>query len=109
MAIFVLDAKLKVISQAQGSAYIEMGNTKVICSVYGPREVKKRDEFSMEGQLCCDFKFATFSCPQRRSHLSDNEEKELSQQLLNALSPAVCLVSQLKFLCYFHPKVHVPP
>ncbi|CAD5120168.1 DgyrCDS8744 [Dimorphilus gyrociliatus] len=84
-------AKLKVISQAQGSAYIEIGNTKVICSVYGPREVKKRDEFSMDGQLCCDFKFATFSCPQRRSHLSDNEEKELSQQLLNALSPAVCL------------------
>lgn len=31
--------KLNVISKAKGSAYIEMGNTKVIVSVFDPREI----------------------------------------------------------------------
>lgn len=31
--------KLNVISKAKGSAYIEMGNTKVIASVFDPREI----------------------------------------------------------------------
>jgi exosome complex component MTR3 len=42
-----------VISQAKGSAYIEQGNTKVVCGVYGPREIPKRSDFSMSGVLFC--------------------------------------------------------
>lgn len=34
--------KLNVISKAKGSAYIEMGNTKVIVSVFDPREVANK-------------------------------------------------------------------
>ncbi|XP_014681124.1 PREDICTED: exosome complex component MTR3-like [Priapulus caudatus] len=83
--------KCGIISQAQGSVYIEFNNTKVICGVYGPREFGKREDFSMNGRLTCDFKFATFSCKQRRQHQQDAEEKELSQLLLQSLSPAVCL------------------
>ena len=60
---------------------------------YGPREVLKKEEFSMKGQLSCEFKFATFSCQNRRSHQQDGEEKDFSVQLLEALEPAVCLVS----------------
>lgn len=48
----------------------------------------------MKGQLTCDFKFATFSCKYRRQHQQDNEEKDLSVLLLEALEPAVCLVGQ---------------
>ncbi|CAE1138284.1 MTR3 [Acanthosepion pharaonis] len=80
-----------VISQAKGSAYIELNKTKVICAVYGPREITRREEFSMKGQLTCEFKFATFSCQLRRQHQPDNQEKDLSIQLLEALEPAVCL------------------
>ena len=31
--------KMGVFSQADGSAYIEQGNTKVLAAVYGPHEV----------------------------------------------------------------------
>lgn len=80
-----------VISQAKGSAYIEMNQTKVICAVYGPREVQRREDFSLKGQLTCDFRFATFARPQRGQHMQDNQERDLSVQMLESLEPAVCL------------------
>ncbi|KAJ8020826.1 Exosome complex component MTR3 [Holothuria leucospilota] len=83
--------KAGVVSQAQGSAYIEIANTKVICAVYGPRQVLRREDFSMTGILKCEFKFATFSCPFRRKFQPDVEEKEFALIIEQALSPAVCL------------------
>ncbi|KAK2162621.1 hypothetical protein LSH36_95g06000 [Paralvinella palmiformis] len=79
------------VSQARGSAYIEMGQTKVLCAVYGPREVTRREDFSMKGQLKCELKFATFSRRYRCQHQSDNTEKDLSMVLRDTLEPAVCL------------------
>ncbi|KAK3605312.1 hypothetical protein CHS0354_003958 [Potamilus streckersoni] len=83
--------KAGVVSQARGSAYIEQNETKVICAVYGPREVVRKEDFSMKGLLTCEFKFAIFSCRERRQHQQDIEEKDYSVQLLEALEPAVCL------------------
>ncbi|KAL4234506.1 Nuclear receptor coactivator 7 [Mactra antiquata] len=83
--------KTGVVSKAQGSAYLEQDGTKVICAVYGPRAVIKKEEFSMKGQLRCDFKYTTFSCKYRRQYQQDNEEKDYSVQLLEALEPAVLL------------------
>ncbi|ESO83192.1 hypothetical protein LOTGIDRAFT_236786 [Lottia gigantea] len=80
-----------LISQAKGSAYIEQNHTKVICAVYGPREVIRKEDFSMKGQITCEFKFATFSCKKKRGHQQDSEEKDYSVQLLEALEPAVQL------------------
>ncbi|XP_073252325.1 exosome complex component MTR3-like isoform X2 [Porites lutea] len=60
-----------VVSQARGSAYIEMRRTK--------------------GKLTCEFKFAPFSCWQRRQHMQDSEEKEFSSFVVQALESAVCL------------------
>ncbi|KAK4004936.1 hypothetical protein OUZ56_006663 [Daphnia magna] len=80
-----------IISQAKGSAYIEQGNTKLVCGVYGPREVQKKSDFRLNGQLFCEFKFAPFSCQKRRSHQQDNEELVLSGLLREALEAAVCL------------------
>jgi exosome complex component MTR3 len=45
----------------------------------------------MKGQLNCEFKFATFSCPQRRPHQADMMDKDYSVLLMDALEPAVCL------------------
>jgi exosome complex component MTR3 len=84
--------KTGIISQAKGSAYIEQGNTKLVCGVYGPREVQKKSDFSLNGQLFCEFKFAPFSCQKRRGHQQDNEELVLSGLLREALEAAVCLV-----------------
>ncbi len=46
----------------------------------------------MQGQLNCEFKFATFSCRRRRQHQQDAQEKEFSDLLEQALQPAVVLV-----------------
>lgn len=83
--------KADVISQARGSAYIEQDNTKVMCAVYGPREVGRREDFSMKGIINCVFKYATFACRYRRQYQQDSEEKDMSVQLLEALEPAVCM------------------
>lgn len=79
------------ISRARGSAYLEQNNTKVICAVYGPREIARREDFTLKGHMTCEFKFATFSCKFRREHQQDAEEKDYSLQILEALEPAVCL------------------
>jgi exosome complex component MTR3 len=81
-----------VVTQAKGSAYIELDHTKVICSVFDPREKPRNSEHNLRGELYCEFKFASFSGLQRRSHQQDAEDKEFSLLLKNALEPAVCLV-----------------
>lgn len=83
--------KTGVVSRAKGSSYIEMNETKIICAVYGPREVTRREDFSMKGQLNCEIKFATFSGVIRRQHLQDAEEKDMSVVITQALEPAVQL------------------
>lgn len=79
-----------MITQAKGSAYIEQGKTKVIVSVFDPREIPNRTEYSLKGEIYCQFKYAPFSCPKRRQHQQDNEEKQNSAILKQALEPAVC-------------------
>uniref|UniRef100_A0A023GHI3 Exosome complex component MTR3 n=1 Tax=Amblyomma triste TaxID=251400 RepID=A0A023GHI3_AMBTT len=83
--------KTGVVSQAKGSAYVEMGNTKVVCSVYGPREIARRKDFTYKGQINCEFRFAQYSCQIRRQHLNDSEALHFSQLLEEALAPVVCL------------------
>ncbi|GAB9471794.1 Exosome complex exonuclease mtr3-like protein [Globisporangium polare] len=85
--------KLGVVSGAAGSAYVEFNRTRVVCSVYGPRnDTRSRREFSNEGQLVCDFKYAPFADQVgRRERGQDADELEMSSILTQALSPAVML------------------
>jgi len=80
-----------IVSQAKGSCYCELDKTKVICSVYGPKDVERREEFQMEGRIKCEFKFATFSCKERKGHIQDLDENELSMVITQALSASVRL------------------
>lgn len=85
-------ARCGLISQAKGSAYLEAGNTKIICSVYGPKEIERRDETDMKtGRLVCDFRLAPFSCSKRGAWIQGSEERDLSAALLESLHPGVCL------------------
>uniref|UniRef100_UPI00358F9A6C exosome complex component MTR3 n=1 Tax=Myxine glutinosa TaxID=7769 RepID=UPI00358F9A6C len=81
-----------LLNQAKGSAYVEMQGTKVMCAVYGPREVPRREDFSFNGRLVFDVHFAPFSRPKRLppAHGAP-EERELSSAITKALEPAVCL------------------
>ncbi|KAJ2941307.1 hypothetical protein O0L34_g3506 [Tuta absoluta] len=83
-------ARTDMVSQAKGSAYVELKKTKVVCSVFDPREIPHQNEFSQLGQIFCEVKFASFSCRERRPHAPDSEEKALSVALRQALEPAVC-------------------
>lgn len=40
-----------VISHAKGSSYVEVGKTKIVCGIYGPREVQRGTDFKMTGQV----------------------------------------------------------
>lgn len=46
--------KTDCVNEASGSSYIELGDTKVLCSVYGPREIPRKDDY--------DFKVANVNC-----------------------------------------------
>ncbi|KAI9917727.1 hypothetical protein PsorP6_012355 [Peronosclerospora sorghi] len=85
--------QLGAVSRAAGSAYVEFGRTRVVCAVYGPRtDTRARREFSREGQLICDVKYAPFADEwSRRERGQDADEMELSAILEEALAPAVML------------------
>lgn len=80
-----------LVSEATGSAYCEIGATKVICAVHGPKDIEQKEDFQMTGKIRCEFKFAPFSCKKRKEHIPSNEENELSEILTQTLRSVVCL------------------
>ncbi|XP_061826243.1 exosome complex component MTR3 [Nerophis lumbriciformis] len=81
-----------LVSQAKGSAYMEAGDTKLMCCVYGPRETERKDETDMKcGRLTTDMRFAPFSCPERGSWIQGSQDKDFSLMLQESLQPALCL------------------
>jgi len=88
------DIKMEVgvLSKANGSAYIEMGNNKILASVYGPREVHPRHlSESNKAILRCVYRMATFSVDERKSPAPSRRENELSMIIGQALEPAIFL------------------
>lgn len=75
---------------ASGSAYAEFGATKVIVSVFGPRESKKAMMYSDIGRLNCNVSYTTFSTPKRGQ---GSDHKEFSSMLHKALEGAIILES----------------
>jgi exosome complex component MTR3 len=71
------------VKNADGSGYIEAENIKIICAVY------KKQQKDLVGQLVCDFKFAPFSTPARRGYHKDDQERDFSTQLEQALVPSI--------------------
>lgn len=91
--------KTGVLNQAKGSAYVEYQKTKVICSVFDPREIPNKNEYSINGELYCEFKFAPFSTEKRRGFVRDAQEREYSVYLRRALEPAVMRVRHSRTEC----------
>jgi len=86
-----------VTSQASGSAMFEQGNTKIICSVYGPKAIRRNIEISEDGVVQCHVKLAPFSMYKLNSSNSNyqNEdfriksENSLSSRLLRAIQGSI--------------------
>lgn len=70
--VFSKVIKKGIISRANGSAYVELGNTKLTCAVYGPRSSSSRlaasRAYQSSGKVNCEIEFAPFSSFNRRAY-----------------------------------------
>ncbi|MEM1657841.1 MAG: exosome complex exonuclease Rrp41 [Candidatus Jordarchaeales archaeon] len=84
--------KVGVLSRADGSAYIEQGNNKILVAVYGPRELHPRHLARPDTAILqCFYRMATFSVDERKSPAPSRRELELSKVIKGALAPAIFL------------------
>jgi len=81
-----------VIPNADGSAYIEMGRNKIMCGVFGPREMHPKHQAKPNvAVLRCRYHMAPFSVDPRRSPAPSRRDQEISMVTRSALESAVFL------------------
>eukprot|EP00045_Choanoeca_perplexa_P022547 m.9891 g.9891 ORF g.9891 m.9891 type:complete len:250 (-) comp9522_c0_seq1:84-833(-) len=97
-----LNINLNTVSDAAGSAFVEIGKTKVVVSCYGPQESQRRSVYSDMGQLECEFTQCTFASLERGSLTTSHAEEELARTIVTMLSPAVCLENYPKSIIQVH-------
>lgn len=79
-----------VLKNADGSALVEFGSTKVIAAVYGPREPPAKYMLSPEKAIVrCRYHMAPFSTIERKSPAPSRREIELSKVIREALESAI--------------------
>ena len=79
-----------VLSNADGSAYIEHGKNKILAGVYGPKEMHPKHLSRPDRMvLRCRYHMAPFSVDERKSPAPSRREIELSKVIRESLEPAV--------------------
>lgn len=79
-----------ILKNADGSAYVEYGKTKVVAAVYGPREVHPRHLALPDRALIrCRYHMAPFSTSDRKSPAPSRREIELSKVIREALEAVI--------------------
>jgi exosome complex component RRP41 len=79
-----------VLKRADGSAYLEWGDNKVIAACYGPREVHPRhQEEADKAVVRVRYNMAPFSVPDRKRPGPDRRSHEISKVTKEALEPVV--------------------
>ncbi|KAL5156196.1 Exosome complex component RRP41 [Glycine soja] len=88
-------AEIGAVSKADGSAIFEMGNTKVIAAVYGPREVQNRSQqISSHALVRCEYSMANFSTGDRmRKSKGDRRSTEISLVIRQTME--ACILTHL--------------
>ena len=64
---------------------VQKPSLKLTCTVHGPRPLPRSAPFSPQLVLSVKFKFAPFATAERRGHLPDSVERDLSAHLETAL------------------------
>jgi len=81
-----------VLKRADGSAYVELGENKVIAAVYGPREMHPRHLQQPDtAVLRCRYNMAPFSVDERKRPGPDRRSVEISKVTREAIEPVVFL------------------
>jgi len=84
--------KAGVIPNADGSAYLKMGSTEVLVSVYGPREVfPKHLTDPNKAILGCLYDMVSFSTSDRNRPGPSRRSTEISKVIRESLLPAIFL------------------
>ncbi|CAN6726226.1 unnamed protein product [Malus baccata var. baccata] len=87
--------EIGVVDKVDGSAVFEMGNTKVIAAVYGPREVQNRSQQMNDRALVrCEYTMANFSTGDRmRKPKGDRRSTEISLVIRQTME--ACIMTHL--------------
>ena len=84
--------KAGVLKNADGSAYIEFGDNKIVVGVFGPRDVHPKHLANTDtGILRCRYHMSPFSVEERKRPAPSRREIEISKVIKEALKPAVML------------------
>jgi exosome complex component RRP41 len=84
--------KVGVLKRADGSAYIEQGNNKILVAVYGPQELHPRHLQQPDtAVLRCMYNMAPFSVVERKKPGPDRRSIEISKVVREALEPVLFL------------------
>lgn len=79
-----------VLSNADGSALVEFGRTKVLAAVYGPKEpIQKFALLPDKATLRVRYHMAPFSTEERKSPAPSRREVELTKVIREALEPII--------------------
>jgi len=79
-----------VLSNADGSAYIEHGKNKILAAVFGPREMHPKHLSQPDRMvLRCRYHMAPFSVQERKSPAPSRREVELSKVIRESLEPSL--------------------
>src|SRR5579863_5252207 len=79
-----------VLRQADGSAFVEWGQNKVMAAVYGPREVHPRHlQQNNKAIIQCRYNMAAFSVDERKRPGLDRRSQEISKVLAEAFESVI--------------------
>ncbi|KAF2786392.1 exosome complex exonuclease RRP41 [Melanomma pulvis-pyrius CBS 109.77] len=84
-----IHAQISTQAAADGSSYLEMGNTKVLCTVTGPAEGRQsgqRGGKDNDAKVEVEIGFAGFSGVERRKRRNDKRTSEMQHTLSTAYS-----------------------
>lgn len=81
-----------MLERADGSAYVELGNTHALAAVYGPREMHPRHSLLPDrGVLKVRYNMAPFSVSDRKKPGPDRRSKEISKVTKEAFESVILL------------------
>jgi exosome complex component RRP41 len=81
-----------VLSNADGSAYIEQGKNKILAAVFGPKELHPKHLALPDRMvLRCRYHMAPFSVQERKSPAPSRREVELSKVIRESLESSIFL------------------
>lgn len=84
--------EIGVLNNADGSAYIECGNNKILVGVYGPKELYSKKHSKPDGAvLRCKYNMIPFSVTERKRPGPDRRSTEISKLISEAITPTIFL------------------